>query len=350
MQPRLSPDAIRPTDAPDPPAPMAALEDLAKALVHDGHHLIVLSDSPSALSRAERSLQACWQALAPQAIVLHFTAREPWAWLSHLNDLVGHTPDRARPPPTGLARQSPEEIAVLHEAELLSPSDMALLQGLSQHLPDWGVRWVLLCQQPPTTDQGATASPRWLSWRISGDPEDQTVPMQRGSESSQPASALNADSAAAPQPAGRWAQSLWWPVLVLVFSVGAWLLISGRISPSELASQLTRQPAASLDTPTESSTAMSTLPSTLPLTPTTTIGTAPETSTSPVLADTPNVTAVAPEASAAAETRASPVSAATAATTPPWPPQSSRPHHPPCPMWRCAARAGWCASRLSTSC
>lgn len=244
MHPRFSPDANRPSNAPGQPTPMAALEDLAKALVHEGQHLILYSGSRAALARAEQSLQTCWPTLAPQALVLHFSAREPWAWLSHLNDQVSrHMPGNAQVSTPGLVRRRPEAIAVLHQAEQLSSSDMALLQGLTQHLPDWGTRWVLLCQQPSTAALGSAASPRWLSWRVGDEADDLPSP-----ESAPPASALNASvkptSTHAPRPAGGWAQSLWWPVSVLVFSAGAWGLASGRISLSELPPQWLRQLAA----------------------------------------------------------------------------------------------------------
>ena len=277
--PHPSPPALS-----QPPEPVAALEDLARALVHEGQHLILHSGSRVALDRANRSLQTCWQALAPQAVVLHFSARQPWTWLGHLNDQVRrHLPHIAQAAAPDLAHHRPEEIVVLHQAEQLKPSDMALLQGLTQHLPGWQVRWVLLCEQPSTTAWGAAASHRWLSWRLSDDADASPAPthlatansplhtLENTGESTAQASAtndaaanvamnaasnaalnaaLNAASSPAPPPAGRWAQSLGWVVLVLVLSVGAWLIASGRITLSGLpaASQTAPTPTATLRT------------------------------------------------------------------------------------------------------
>lgn len=182
MQPRLDPDVSTLTASKLPPEQANALAQLADAVLHGGVHLMISAQNASLAQHAGAALDAWWRALAPHVEVTHFSSQAPLAWIGHINHMVSRQ-GLAKAMQTPITQNSPQEVAVIHEAEQLQASDLDLLQNLVAQMPGLPVRWVLLCHAPPadlsqTKRQYApenTPPVPWVNWHIN-EPTPQAPP------------------------------------------------------------------------------------------------------------------------------------------------------------------------------
>lgn len=149
----------------------ATLEELAKAVLHDGQNLMVWKSNTPHAASAGAALQAWWQALAPHVRIAHFSGQQPVAWLGHVNqDLAQRNLHQAIEQPD--VHTAPDEICFIHDAENLTPENLHLLQQLSIHISGGALRWVLLFNDATHKPAQATTAmtpwhehpQRWLNW------------------------------------------------------------------------------------------------------------------------------------------------------------------------------------------
>lgn len=149
----------------------ATLEELAKAVLHDGQNLMIWESSTPHAQSAGPALQAWWQALAPHVRIAHFSGQHPVAWLGHVNQDLAQRPLH-QAVQQAAAHTAPDEICFIHDAENLSPENLHLLQQLSIHIPGGTLRWVLLFNDATHKPAQATTAmtpwhehpQRWLNW------------------------------------------------------------------------------------------------------------------------------------------------------------------------------------------
>jgi hypothetical protein len=142
--------------------------DLAHALVHQRQSLLISRDGGTALHALSERLQWACQALAPAARILHFSARQPAAWLGHINEgLALQGLDQAMQPRHDLL---PQDIWFVHDAQALAYDEWLLVLRLNRHFPGWPLRWVLLLDstQPLSAHEGALQEANAQGWRTSG--------------------------------------------------------------------------------------------------------------------------------------------------------------------------------------
>ena len=142
--------------------------DLAHALVHQRQSLLISRDGDTALNVLSERLQWACQALAPAARILHFSARQPAAWLGHINEgLALQGLDQAMQPRPDLL---PQDIWFVHDAQALAYDEWLLVLRLNRHFPGWPLRWVLLLDstQPLSANEGALLEANAQDWRTSG--------------------------------------------------------------------------------------------------------------------------------------------------------------------------------------
>lgn len=162
----------------------AILEELAKAVLHNGQNLMIWETTAPQATSAGAALLAWWQALAPHVRISHFSGQHAEQWLGHVNqDLAQRklqTAAQAHP-----TRVATDEICFLHEAEHLKVDHLQLLQQLSLHIPGGSMRWVLLFKQAahqPTWLPSAMTPwlehPRhWLNWDMNTPPATTPAPV-----------------------------------------------------------------------------------------------------------------------------------------------------------------------------
>lgn len=173
MQPRLDPDVSTLTASKLPPEQTTALAQLADAVLHGGVHLMISAQNASLAQHAGAALDAWWRALAPHVEVTHFSSQAPLAWIGHINHMVSRQ-GLAKAMQTPITQNSPQEVAVIHEADQLQASDLDLLQNLVAQMPGLPVRWVLLCHAPHAdlsqtqrqyAPENITPVP-WVNWHM----------------------------------------------------------------------------------------------------------------------------------------------------------------------------------------
>jgi hypothetical protein len=141
---------------------------LAQALVHQRANWLVSRAGPHDLRALSECLHAACQALAPTLRILHFSARQPAAWLGHINEALARQGlAQAMQPCTDLWVQ---EICFVHDAQALTHDESSLLLPLNRHFPGWPMRWVLLLdsEQPMRANQEAWQQAHAPYWRLSG--------------------------------------------------------------------------------------------------------------------------------------------------------------------------------------
>ncbi len=173
MQSRLDPDVAHRTASTLRPEQATALTHLADAVLHGGVHLMISAQDEASAERAGAALDAWWRALAPHVEVTHFSSSAPLSWIGHINQMVARQGlEQAMQIP--LTQNRPLEVGVIHDAEKLQPSDLALLQNLVAQMPGLAIRWVLLCQAQPGDHPQTklTSGPEkippapWVKWHM----------------------------------------------------------------------------------------------------------------------------------------------------------------------------------------
>jgi hypothetical protein len=173
--------------------------DLAHALVHLRQNLLISSDGDNALHTVSERLQWACQALAPAARILHFSARQPAAWLGHINEgLALQGIDQAMQPSAVLL---PQDIWFLHDAQALAQDEWLLVLRLNRHFPGWPLRWVLLLdsEQPLIANEAAFLEANAPDWRSSGN-HRLWDKLARSPETERPDPVLETAPAPAPVP------------------------------------------------------------------------------------------------------------------------------------------------------
>lgn len=206
----------------------AALEDLAKAVLHDHKHLMVWGHGQPSALQAGQALQAYWEAMALGITITHFSGHQPLTWLGHINQLVAQQGlNQVMQQPA--SPSTPGEIGFIDHADQLQAKDFMLLQDVTRHMPGLGLRWVLLFHEAPDSPGSATPhlaglenqASTWLSWHMPDPltPDQAPTPLTADPQEQRqhPYSV-----AAPPQRSGLATIALWSVGLVLLMALLAW--------------------------------------------------------------------------------------------------------------------------------